>query len=102
MKIRIMDYDRRRKTVDLGEGVTRIDIHISFGDELAYVFYADGTTRTFDSCDEKRTKDIIEDRYALWQEGMEWPNSRWSRRKDSYDGRRIMEAVNGKNRNPEP
>ena len=102
MELRIMDYKHRRKTVNLGSNVAKIKIKISFGDEIAYVTYADGEVVAFDSCDEKRTKDIIEQSYTLYQDGQEIPK-KWERRKDSYDGHIIIKELdNGDDDHPKP
>ena len=90
----IMDYESKKKTVlkDVeNSGAEKIDIRICFGDEIADVEFSDGKTETFDSCPdgEKRTAEILQGQYTLYQDGKIWPDA-WDHRTDAYDGEKIM------------
>ena len=102
MKLKLMDYRNRRKTFELPDDVLNIDIEIMFGDEVAVVTTPGGTER-YDSCDDDRTADKVEMKYTLYRAGDTWPNAKWEKRKDSYDGRKIKEREDdGEDHHPKP
>lgn len=51
MEITLLDYDDNVKTFEIGElnDIRRINIKILSGDEVAFVYYKDGSTKRFDS-----------------------------------------------------
>ena len=90
MKLTLLDYQGKKKDVEIGElkDIHRITIDVISGDEVAVVLYNDYKTAKFDSSNNRR----INYPYGVYviydvDENVELINNEeWKNRKDSYDG----------------
>ena len=89
MKIKLLNYEREIKVVDVGDikEIESMYIDVITGDEVLFVVYKDYTIKEFDSSN-TRCKDHLDARYPIYNEpiGLNLlKNEDFLNRSDSYD-----------------
>lgn len=89
MTITILDYNNKKKEVEIGElkDIRSMKMSVVTGDEILHVTYKDGTEKEFDSSDDRR-RDYYDGGYVLYNidtepEINELKNEEWKNR-DNY------------------
>lgn len=86
--LKIMDYNDQ--LVDTGlelnlDKISKIEIEVISGDEVATVAFTDGKEKTYDSSNE-RVENIYDGNYILYSKAMGINLlDKWEKRKSSYD-----------------
>ena len=89
MKLKLLDYSSKEVEFEIGalEDIAAIDIQVVSGDEIATVFYKNGSSDSFDSATD-RWMDFDDDNYTLYDADAginRMIDPRWAGRGSSYD-----------------
>lgn len=89
MILKLLDYNSDEVEFEIGEleDIASIDIQVVSGDEIATVFYKNGSSDSFDSSTD-RWMDFDDDNYTLYDADAginRMVDTRWLARSSSYD-----------------
>ena len=89
MKIKLLDYEKKNKVVDIGDikEIGSMYIEVLSGDEVLLIIYKDYTIKEFDSSNTRR-EDSLEGEYPIYNEQLGinlLKDEDFLNRKDSYD-----------------
>lgn len=65
MIVYIYDYSRKKKKITISKPVRSAFMLIISGDQILYVDYIDGTEAVFDSCDDCRTMNYLDNGFFV-------------------------------------
>jgi len=65
MKVYIYDYSGKKKKITISKPVRSAFMLIVSGDQILYVDYTDGTEAVFDSCDDYRTMNYLDNGFFV-------------------------------------
>ena len=87
MKLKLLDYDGNPFEYEIGEleKIKSIELEVISGDEVATIYYKDGTSAVYDTAPD-RMMDFFDTSYTVYnEEGINLFNDeKWVNRLDSY------------------